>query len=150
MFHIPSTKQIVKLVLLGRVKWEDSVYLFLIYVDTWQVLMFWLVRYMIRDSLFSYRWFVIGYYLDDAHHIILTNNKLKLYDSCLLSLQHSSMVIRVSKVRTRWMFIVPTILISPNPNKEEERKGIIFKKVFVLLISRRSASSPMPPICILY
>lgn len=59
------------------------------------------------------------------------------------------MVIRVSKVRTRWMFIVPTILISPNP-KEEERKGIILKKVFVLLISRRSASSPMPPIRILY
>lgn len=59
------------------------------------------------------------------------------------------MVIRVSKVRTRWMFIVPTILISPNP-KEEERKGILFKKVFVLLISRRSVSSPMPPIRILY
>lgn len=59
------------------------------------------------------------------------------------------MVIRVSKVRTRWMFIVPTILISPNP-KEEERKGIILKKVFVLLISRRSASSPLPPIRILY
>lgn len=59
------------------------------------------------------------------------------------------MVIRVSKVRTRWMFIVPTILISPNP-KEEERKGIILKKVFVLLISRRSASSPVPPIRILY
>lgn len=30
-------------------------------------------------------------------------------------------------------------------SKEEERKGIILKKVFVLLISRRSASSPMPP-----
>lgn len=59
------------------------------------------------------------------------------------------MVIRVSKVRTRWMFIVPTILISPNP-KEEERKGIILKKVFVLLISRRSASSPVLPIRILY
>ncbi len=59
------------------------------------------------------------------------------------------MVIRVSKVRTRWMFIVPTILISPNP-KEEERKGIFLKKVFVLLISRRSASSPVPPIRILY
>lgn len=59
------------------------------------------------------------------------------------------MVIRVSKVRTRWMFIVPTILISPNP-KEEERKGIVLKKVFVLLISRRSASSPVPPIRILY
>lgn len=43
----------------------------------------------------------------------------------------------------------PFILISPNP-KEEERKGIILKKVFVLLISRRSASSPMPPIRILY
>lgn len=56
------------------------------------------------------------------------------------------MVIRVSKVRTRWMFVVPTILIIiPNPN-EEEGKGIILKKVFVLLISRRSASSPMPPI----
>lgn len=60
------------------------------------------------------------------------------------------MVIRVSKVRTRWMFIVPTILISPNPKEEEERKGIILKKVFVLLISRRSASSPVPPIRILY
>ena len=59
------------------------------------------------------------------------------------------MVIRVSKVRTRWMFIVPTILISPTP-KEEERKGIFLKKVFVLLISRRSASSPVPPIRILY
>lgn len=58
------------------------------------------------------------------------------------------MVIRVSKVRTRWMFIVPTILISPNP--KEERKGIVLKKVFVLLISRRSASSPVPPIRILY
>ena len=56
------------------------------------------------------------------------------------------MVIRVSKVRTRWMFVVPTILINiPNPN-EEEGKEIILKKVFVLLISRRSASSPMPPI----
>ena len=52
----------------------------------------------------------------------------------------------VSKIRTRWMFIVPTILISPNPNEEEERKGIIFKKVFVLLISRRSASS----LCLLF
>lgn len=60
------------------------------------------------------------------------------------------MVIRISKVRTRWMFIVPTILISPNQKKKEERKGIILKKVFVLLISRRSASSPMPPIRILY
>lgn len=60
------------------------------------------------------------------------------------------MVIRVSKVRTRWMLIVPTILIGPNPKEEKERKGIILNKVFVLLISRRSASSPMPPIRILY
>lgn len=52
------------------------------------------------------------------------------------------MVIQVSKVRTRWMFVVPTILVSPEPNK----KGIIFNKVFVLLIPRCSASSPMSPI----
>ena len=48
------------------------------------------------------------------------------------------------------MSIVPTILISPNPNEEEERKGIIFKKVAVLLIARRSASAPVPPSRILY
>jgi len=48
------------------------------------------------------------------------------------------------------MFIVPTILISPNPKEEEERKGIVLKKVFVLLISQRSASFPVPPIRILY
>lgn len=53
------------------------------------------------------------------------------------------MVIRVSKVRTRWMFVVPTIFLSPDP---DEGKGVIYNKVFVLLISRRSASSPMPPI----
>jgi len=28
------------------------------------------------------------------------------------------MVIRVSKVRTRWMFVVPTILVNPDPDKE--------------------------------
>ena len=54
------------------------------------------------------------------------------------------MVIRVSKIQTRWMFVVPTILVSPEPNKI--RKGIIYNKVFVLLIPRCSASSPMPPI----
>ncbi|KAL2901348.1 Protein unc-45-like protein A [Bienertia sinuspersici] len=27
------------------------------------------------------------------------------------------MVIRVSKVRTRWMFVVPTILVRPNQKK---------------------------------
>ncbi|KAL4190785.1 hypothetical protein AMTRI_Chr07g77480 [Amborella trichopoda] len=33
------------------------------------------------------------------------------------------MVIRVSKVRTRWMFVVPTNLVSPNPNRANQRKG---------------------------
>ncbi|NP_054936.1 hypothetical protein SpolCp025 (plastid) [Spinacia oleracea] len=31
------------------------------------------------------------------------------------------MVIRVSKVRTRWMFVVPTILVSPNPDTKGSR-----------------------------
>lgn len=53
------------------------------------------------------------------------------------------MVIRVSKVRTRWMFVVLTILGSPDPDK---KKGELDNKVFVLLIPRCSASSPMPPI----
>ncbi|KAL4202126.1 hypothetical protein AMTRI_Chr02g219520 [Amborella trichopoda] len=33
------------------------------------------------------------------------------------------MVIRVSKLRTRWMFVVPTILVSPNPNRPNQIKG---------------------------
>ena len=41
------------------------------------------------------------------------------------------------------MFVVPTIPLSPDPNKE---KGKFYNKVFVLLIPRRSASSSMPPI----
>jgi hypothetical protein len=41
------------------------------------------------------------------------------------------------------MFVVPTILVSPEPDKEG---GIIYNKVFVLLIPRCSASSSMPPI----
>ena len=41
------------------------------------------------------------------------------------------------------MFIVPTILVSSDPDK----KGPIFLQSFlVLLIPKRSASSPMPPI----
>lgn len=42
------------------------------------------------------------------------------------------------------MFVVPTILVSSDPDKI--RKGRIYNKVFVLLIPGRSASSPMPPI----
>jgi hypothetical protein len=54
------------------------------------------------------------------------------------------MVLWVSKVRTRWMFIVPTILVSPNP---DQKGGIFFLQSFlVLLIPERSASSPMRPI----
>lgn len=55
------------------------------------------------------------------------------------------MVIWVSKIRTRWMFIVPTILVSPDPDK----KGRIYfflQSFLVLLIPKRSASSLMPPI----
>lgn len=40
------------------------------------------------------------------------------------------------------MFVVPTILFSPQPDK----KGVIYNKVFLLLIPRCSASSSMPPI----
>ena len=49
------------------------------------------------------------------------------------------MVIWVSKVRTRWMFVVPTILLVPSPR----RKRVISNKVFLLLIPRCSASSLM-------
>ncbi|KAL4189128.1 hypothetical protein AMTRI_Chr08g163910 [Amborella trichopoda] len=31
------------------------------------------------------------------------------------------MVIRLSKVQTRWMFVVPSILVSPNPNRANQR-----------------------------
>ena len=40
------------------------------------------------------------------------------------------------------MFVVPTILVSPDPNKEKGYNSIIYNKVFVLLIPRRSASFP--------
>ncbi|KAJ0498724.1 hypothetical protein HanHA89_Chr13g0526041 [Helianthus annuus] len=52
------------------------------------------------------------------------------------------MVIRVSKIQTRWMFVVPTILLVPSLLK----KGIIYNKVLVLLIPRCSASFPLLPI----
>ena len=51
------------------------------------------------------------------------------------------MVIQVSKIWTRWMFVVPTILVSISITK-----AIISTKVCVLLISKCSASSPMLPI----
>ena len=49
------------------------------------------------------------------------------------------MVIWVSKLRTRWMLVVPTIFLVPSPTG----KGIFSNKVFVLLIPRCSASSLM-------
>ncbi|KAL4196214.1 hypothetical protein AMTRI_Chr04g182220 [Amborella trichopoda] len=33
------------------------------------------------------------------------------------------MVMQVSKIQTRWMFAVPTILVSPNRNRGNQRKG---------------------------
>lgn len=42
------------------------------------------------------------------------------------------------------MFVVPTILVSPDTDKEKGK--VIYNKVFMLLIPRCSASSPMLPI----
>ncbi len=41
------------------------------------------------------------------------------------------------------MFVVPTILVSPDSDKEKVKFD---NKVFILLIPGRSASSPMLPI----
>lgn len=56
------------------------------------------------------------------------------------------MVIWVSKIRMRWMFIVPTILVSPDPDKKGRIYFFFLQSFLVLLIPKRSASSPMPPI----
>lgn len=52
------------------------------------------------------------------------------------------MVLRVSKIQTRWMFVVPTILRSPEPVKERDNVS----ESFCLWIPGCSASSPMLPI----
>ena len=40
-------------------------------------------------------------------------------------------------------FVVPTILVNPDPDKE---RGLFLTKFSFFLIPRRSAFSPMPPI----